>query len=143
MQEVFSTNVDNQEAVDIVVYEGERQLTKDNNRLGQFTLAGIPPMPRNVPQIEVTFDVNSDGILSVYATELSTGAKANITITHDKMNLSSLDIERMVKEAEASHAADSAERAKVRKPLATLAAAPGRWWCQDVVAAWWGAWTVM
>ena len=73
-QEIFSTNVDNQDAVDIEVYEGERQLTKDNNRLGQFTLKGIPPMPRNVPQIEVTFDVNSDGILSVQVCERDTEA---------------------------------------------------------------------
>lgn len=79
------------------VYQGERSLTKDNNLLGKFELSGIPPAPRGVPQINVTFDVDANGILNVSAEEKTTGKKNKITITNDKGTLSKDDVERMVK----------------------------------------------
>jgi len=91
------------------VYEGERQFTADCNQLGSFKLDGIPPMPRGVPQIEVSFDVDANGILSVNAAEKSTGKSNKITITNDKGRLSKEDIERMVQEAE-KHAAEDKTR---------------------------------
>jgi len=90
----------------IQVFEGERKLTKDNNILGKFNLDGIPPGPRGVPQIEVTFDVDANGIMNVSALEKATGKENKITITNEKGRLSENDIEKLVKEAENFKAED-------------------------------------
>jgi len=110
--EIFSTAADNQPAVDIHVLQGERKMSKDNKTIGHFQLDGIPPSPRGVPQIEVTFDIDANGILHVTAKDLGTGKEQHITITASS-GLDDNEIDRMVKDAEAHAAEDEKTKEKV------------------------------
>ncbi|XP_030853918.1 heat shock 70 kDa protein IV-like [Strongylocentrotus purpuratus] len=111
--ENFVTVADNQSAITVKVFEGERALTKENNRLGQFRLSGIPPAPRGVPKIKVTFDIDANGIMDVTAEDKSTGRSKKITITNDSGRISKDEIERMINDAERFKAEDDAHRERI------------------------------
>ncbi|XP_030853346.1 heat shock 70 kDa protein IV-like [Strongylocentrotus purpuratus] len=111
--DAFTTTADNQSVIDIIVFEGERVMTKENNRLGQFEFSGIPLAPRGVPEIEVTFDIDANGIMHVTAKDESTGRSNKITITNDRGRISKDEIERMINDAERFKAEDDAQRERI------------------------------
>jgi heat shock protein 5 len=119
----FSTTVDNQNVVSIEIYEGERALTKDNNFLGKFELAGIPPAPRGIPQIEVTFEIDSNGILKVSAEDKVAGKVQSLTITNKRDRLSQEEIARMIKEGEEAAEEDKkqVERINAKTGISSMA----------------------
>jgi len=110
--EIFSTATDNQTSVEVHVLQGERSMARDNRTLGKFHLIGLPPAPRGVPQIEVTFDIDANGIVNVKATDKATGKEQKITIT-GASGLAKDDVNRMVKEAEANAAEDARQREEI------------------------------